>query len=126
MTSRQVCAAFGRRFPPRTLGAARIGLEMGRPACARTVLVTSVPHITRRATRRATAAHPGGRHEGHVAATNALRGDIERPTRRDPAVLFTTPAVGLVGMAYGEAPAHGIQPAVARQTPAQQPQRRHR
>ncbi|HEU4438743.1 MAG TPA: hypothetical protein VFT36_05805, partial [Methylomirabilota bacterium] len=31
-----------------------------------------------------------------------------------PQVLFTTPEVGMVGLAYGEAPAHGIVPAVAR------------
>ena len=117
MTSRQVCAAVGRRFHPRTLGAARIGLEMGRLGLrTNPYLVTSVPHIyaagDAAGNRQLT---PVAAHEGHIAATNALRGDIERADEAViPQVLFTTPAVGLVGMAYGEAPAHGIQPAVAR------------
>jgi pyruvate/2-oxoglutarate dehydrogenase complex dihydrolipoamide dehydrogenase (E3) component len=31
-----------------------------------------------------------------------------------PQVVFTTPEVGLVGISYGEAPAHGVHAAVAR------------
>ena len=117
MTSRQVCAAVGRRFHPRTLGAARIGLELGRLGLRTSpYLATSVPHIY------AAGDAAGNRqlttvaaHEGHVAAINALRGDVERADEAViPQVLFTTPAVGLVGMAYGEAPAHGVHAAVAR------------
>ena len=44
MTSSQVCAAVGRRFHPRSVGAARIGLEMGRLGLRTTAhLATSVP-----------------------------------------------------------------------------------
>jgi pyruvate/2-oxoglutarate dehydrogenase complex dihydrolipoamide dehydrogenase (E3) component len=46
---------------------------------------------------------------------NALRGDTERADEAViPQVVFTTPEVGLVGVSYGEAPAHGVHPAVAR------------
>jgi dihydrolipoamide dehydrogenase len=108
MTSRHVCAAVGRRFHPRTIGAARIGLEMGRLGLRTTPhLATSVPHIY------AAGDAAGNRqlttvaaHEGRIAATNALRGDTERADEAViPQVIFTTPAVGLVGVAYGEAPA---------------------
>ena len=117
MTSRQVCAAVGRRFHPRTIGAARIGLEMGRLGLRTNAhLATSVPHIY------AAGDAAGNRqlstvaaHEGRIAAINALRGDTERADEAViPQVLFTTPAVGLVGVAYGEAPAHGVHGAVAR------------
>jgi pyruvate/2-oxoglutarate dehydrogenase complex dihydrolipoamide dehydrogenase (E3) component len=117
MTSRQVCAAVGRRFSPQTIGAARIGLEMGRFGLRTNAhLATSVPHIY------AAGDAAGNRqlstvaaHEGHIAALNALRGDIERADEAViPQVLSTTPTVGLVGVAYGEAPAHGVQAAVAR------------
>ncbi len=117
MTSRHVCAAVGRRFHPRTVGAARIGLEMGRLGLRTTPhLATSVPHIY------AAGDAAGNRqlttvaaHEGRIAATNALRGDTERADDAViPQVIFTTPAVGLVGVTYGEAPAHGIHAAVAR------------
>ncbi len=117
MTSRQVCAAVGRRFHPRTIGAARIGLEMARLGLrTNAYLATSVPHIY------AAGDAAGNRqlstvaaHEGRIAAINALRGDTERADEAViPQVLSTTPAVGLVGVAYGEAPAHGIHAAVAR------------
>ena len=117
MTSRQVCAAVGRRFHPRTIGAARIGLEMGRFGLRTNAhLATSVPHMY------AAGDAAGNRqlstvaaHEGHIAAINALRGDTERADEAViPQVLSTTPEVGLVGVAYGEAPAHGIHGAVAR------------
>jgi len=117
MTSRQVCAAVGRRFDPRSIGAGRIGLEMGRLGLRTTAyLATSVPHIY------AAGDTAGNRqlttvaaHEGRIAAMNALRGDKERADEAViPQVLFTTPEVGVVGLAYGEAPAHGVHPAVAR------------
>jgi pyruvate/2-oxoglutarate dehydrogenase complex dihydrolipoamide dehydrogenase (E3) component len=117
MTSRHVCAAVGRRFHPRSIGAARIGLEMGRLGLRTTPhLATSVPHIyaagDAAGNRQLT---PVAAHEGRIAATNALRGDTERADDAViPQVIFTTPAVGLVGVAYGEAPAHGIHAAVAR------------
>ncbi|HKA60856.1 MAG TPA: hypothetical protein VKH83_00460, partial [Methylomirabilota bacterium] len=58
---------------------------------------------------------PVAAHEGRIAALNALRGDTERADETMiPQVIFTTPEVGLVGLTYGEAPAHGILPAVAR------------
>jgi glutathione reductase (NADPH) len=117
MTSSQVCAAVGRRFHPRTIGAARIGLEMGRLGL-RTgpYLSTSVPHIyaagDAAGNRQLT---PVAAHEGRIAAVNALRGDTERADEAViPQVLFTTPEVGLVGLSYGDAPAHGIHPAVSR------------
>jgi glutathione reductase (NADPH) len=117
LTSRLVCAAVGRRFHPQTIGAARIGLELGRLGLRTTpYLATSVPHIY------AAGDAAGNRqlttvaaHEGRVAAINALRGDTERADEAViPQVLFTTPAVGRVGVAYGDAPAHGVHPAVAR------------
>jgi len=117
MTSRHVCAAVGRRFHPRTIGAARIGLEIGRLGLRTSpYLATSVPHIY------AAGDAAGNRqlttvaaHEGRIAATNALRGDTERTDEAViPQVIFTTPEVGLVGVAYGEAPAHGVHAAVAR------------
>ena len=117
MVSREVCAAVGRRFHPRTIGAARIGLEMGRLGLRTTpYLATSVPHIY------AAGDAAGNRqlttvaaHEGRIAAINALRGDVERADEAViPQVLFTTPEMGVVGLSYAEAPAHGIQAAVAR------------
>ncbi|HSL48728.1 MAG TPA: NAD(P)/FAD-dependent oxidoreductase [Candidatus Deferrimicrobiaceae bacterium] len=117
MTSRQVCAAVGRRFHPRTIGAARIGLEMGRLGLRTSpYLATSVPHIyaagDAAGNRQLT---PVAAHEGRIAAVNALRGDTERADEAViPQVLFTTPELGLVGMSYGEAPAHGVHAAVAR------------
>ncbi|MEX2221589.1 MAG: NAD(P)/FAD-dependent oxidoreductase [Candidatus Rokuibacteriota bacterium] len=117
MTSRLVGAAVGRRFHPRTIGAGRIGLEMGRLGLRTSpYLATSVPHIyaagDAAGNRQLT---PVAAHEGRIAAVNALRGDTERADEAViPQVLFTTPEVGLVGMHYGEAPAHGVHPAVAR------------
>ena len=117
MTSSQVCAAVGRRFHPRSVGAARIGLEMGRLGLRTTpYLATSVPHIyaagDAAGNRQLT---PVAAHEGRIAAINALRGDVERADEAViPQVLFTTPEVGLVGLSYAEAPAHGIQAAVGR------------
>ena len=59
MISSQVCAAVGRRFHPRSIGAARIGLDMGRLGLRTTPhLATSVPHIYAAGTRRATASSP--------------------------------------------------------------------
>jgi pyruvate/2-oxoglutarate dehydrogenase complex dihydrolipoamide dehydrogenase (E3) component len=117
LTSSQVCAAVGRRFHPRTIGAARIGLEMGRLGLRTTpFLATSVPHIyaagDAAGNRQLT---PVAAYEGRIAAVNALRGDVERADEAViPQVLFTTPEVGLVGLPYGEAPAHGLHPAVSR------------
>lgn len=117
LTSSQVCAAVGRRFHPRMIGAAKIGLELGRLGL-RTgpYLATSVPHIyaagDAAGNRQLT---PVAAHEGRVAAINALRGDTERADEAViPQALSTTPELGLVGLAYGEAPAHGILGAVAR------------
>jgi pyruvate/2-oxoglutarate dehydrogenase complex dihydrolipoamide dehydrogenase (E3) component len=117
LTSSQVCAAVGRRFHPRTIGAGRIGLEMGRLGLRTSpYLATSVPHIyaagDAAGNRQLT---PVAAHEGRIAAVNALRGDTERADEAViPQVLFTTPEVGLVGLSYGEAPAHGVHPAVSR------------
>ena len=117
MTSRRVCAAVGRRFHPRTIGAARIGLDIGRLGLRTSpYLATSVPHIyaagDAAGNRQLT---PVAAHEGRIAATNALRGDVERADETViPQVLFTTPEIGLVGVPYGEAPAHGIHAAVSR------------
>ena len=117
MTSRQVCAAIGRRFHPRVVGASRIGFELGRLGLRTSpYLATSVSHIyaagDAAGNRQLT---PVAAHEGRIAAVNALRGDIERADETViPQVIFTTPEVGLVGLAYGEAPAAGILPAVAR------------
>jgi glutathione reductase (NADPH) len=117
LTSAQVCAAAGRRFHPRTIGAARIGLEMGRLGLRTSpYLATSVPHIyaagDAAGNRQLT---PAATHEGRIAAINALRGDTERADEAViPQALSTTPEVALVGLSYGEAPAHGVHPAVAR------------
>ena len=117
MISSQVCAAIGRRFHPRSIGAARIGLDMGRLGLRTTPhLATSVPHIyaagDAAGNRQLT---PVAAHEGRVAAINALRGDVERADEAViPQVIFTTPEIGVVGLSYAEAPAHGIQAAVAR------------
>ena len=117
MVSSQVCAAVGRRFHPRAIGAARIGLDMGRLGLRTTpYLATSVPHIyaagDAAGNRQLT---PVAAHEGRVAAINALRGDVERVDELViPQVIFTTPEVGAVGLTYAEAPAHGVQAAVAR------------
>jgi glutathione reductase (NADPH) len=117
MTSSRVCAAVGRRFHPRAIGAARIGLELGRLGLRTSpYLRTSVPHIY------AAGDAAGNRqlttvaaHEGRIAAVNALRGDTERADEAViPQALLTTPALGLVGLSYAEAPAHGVHPAVAR------------
>ncbi len=117
MISSQVCAAIGRRFHPRSIGAARIGLDLGRLGLRTTpYLATSVPHIyaagDAAGNRQLT---PVAAHEGRIAAINALRGDVERADEAViPQVIFTTPEIGVVGLSYAEAPAHGIQAAVAR------------
>jgi dihydrolipoamide dehydrogenase len=117
LTSRRVCAAVGRRFHPRTIGAGRIGLDIGRLGLRTSpYLATSVPHIyaagDAAGNRQLT---PVAAHEGRLAALNALRGDVERADEAViPQVLFTSPEVGLVGVPYGEAPAHGIHAAVSR------------
>ncbi len=116
MTSTQVCAAMGRRFHPRTIGAARIGLELGRLGLRTSpYLRTSVPHVyaagDAAGNRQLT---PVAAHEGRVAAVNALRGDSERADEAViPQALSTSPEVGLVGFSYSEAPAHGVHAAVA-------------
>ncbi len=117
MSSACVCAAAGRRFHPRSIGAARIGLDLGRLGLRTSpYLATSVPHIyaagDAAGNRQLT---PVAAHEGRVAAINALRGDVERADEAViPQVIFTTPEVGVVGLTYADAPAHGIQAAVAR------------
>ncbi|HYB71657.1 MAG TPA: NAD(P)/FAD-dependent oxidoreductase [Candidatus Bathyarchaeia archaeon] len=117
ITASRVCAAIGRRFHPATIGAARIGLELGRLGLRTTpYLRTSVPHVyaagDAAGNRQLT---PVAAHEGRIAAINALRGDVERADEAViPQVLFTTPEVGLVGLPYGAAPARGIHAAVAR------------
>lgn len=117
MISSQVCAAIGRRFHPRSIGAARIGLDLGRLGLRTTpYLATSVPHIyaagDAAGNRQLT---PVAAHEGRIAAINALRGDVERADEAViPQVIFTSPEIGVVGLSYAEAPAHGIQAAVAR------------
>ena len=108
---------MGRRFHPRTIGAGRIGLEIGRLGLRTSpYLATSVPHIyaagDAAGNRQLT---PVAAHEGRIAALNALRGDRERADEAViPQVLFTTPELGLVGIPYGEAPARGIHAAVSR------------
>ena len=93
MISSQVCAAVGRRFHPRSIGAARIGLDMGRLGLRTTPhLATSVPHIyaagDAAGNRQLT---PVAAHEGRVAAINALRGDVERADEAViPQVIFTS------------------------------------
>lgn len=117
MISSLVCAAIGRRFHPRSIGAARIGLDLGRLGLRTTpYLATSVPHIyaagDAAGNRQLT---PVAAHEGRIAAINALRGDVERADEAViPQVIFTSPEIGVVGLSYAEAPAHGIQAAVAR------------
>jgi pyruvate/2-oxoglutarate dehydrogenase complex dihydrolipoamide dehydrogenase (E3) component len=117
ITSTQVCAAVGRRFHPRTIGAAKVRLELGRLGLRTSpYLATSVPHIyaagDAAGNRQLT---PVAAHEGRIAAINALRGDTERADEAViPQALWTTPEVGRVGLAYGEASAHGVLGAVAR------------
>src|SRR5581483_4133148 len=94
MSSACVCAAAGRRFLPRSIGAARIGLDLGRLGLRTSpYLATSVPHIyaagDAAGNRQLT---PVAAHEGRVAAINALRGDVERADEAViPQVIFTTP-----------------------------------
>jgi len=84
-----VCAAVGRRFHPRTIGAARIGLEMGRLGLRTSpYLSTSVPHIyaagDAAGNRQLT---PVAAHEGRIAAVNALR------AKRVDRIILVRPAV---------------------------------
>jgi pyruvate/2-oxoglutarate dehydrogenase complex dihydrolipoamide dehydrogenase (E3) component len=128
MTSRQVCAAVGHRFHPRTIGAARIGLEMGRLGLRTNAhLATSVPHIY------AAGDAAGNRqlstvaaYEGRIAALNALRGDTERADEAViPQVLSTTPGrPGRRGLRRGAA--HGVRRGGPPRRAGQQLQRRHR
>jgi glutathione reductase (NADPH) len=117
MTSTRVCAAVGRRFHPRMIGAGRIGLEMGRLGLRTSpYLATSVPHMyaagDAAGNRQLT---PVAAHEGRIAALNALRGNTNRADEAViPQVVFTTPEAAVVGIPYGEAPAHGVHAAVAR------------
>jgi pyruvate/2-oxoglutarate dehydrogenase complex dihydrolipoamide dehydrogenase (E3) component len=106
-----VCVAAGRRFHPRMLGAESLGFELGRLG-----LKTSSHLATSRAGVYAAGdaagnvqLTPTAAHEGRIAATNALQGDIlESEVSVVPQVVFTTPEIARVGLTHREARERGV------------------
>ncbi len=117
VTSAVVCAAAGRRFHPRMIGAEGLGLETaGLGLKVTPYLRSSVPHIYAAgdaAGRRQLT--PVAAYEGRIAALNALRGDSVRADDAViPQVIFSSPEAASVGLSQRETEARGIKCAVAR------------
>ncbi|MBI2014690.1 MAG: NAD(P)/FAD-dependent oxidoreductase [Candidatus Rokubacteria bacterium] len=115
--SATVCLAIGRRYDPARLGTDALGLARGRRGLVVSPhLRTSVPHIYAAGDAAGNQQlTPTAAYEGRLAATNALRGDIETADYSVvPQTIFTTPEVGRVGLTHAEALARGVACHVAR------------
>ncbi len=116
VTADQACVAIGRRWRPETLGAERLGLEMGRRGLKVTpYLRTSVTHIYAAGDAAGNAQlTPVAAYEGRLAAHNALEGDRSAADERVvPQAVFTTPEIAKVGLTHREALASGVRCHVA-------------
>jgi pyruvate/2-oxoglutarate dehydrogenase complex dihydrolipoamide dehydrogenase (E3) component len=116
LTADQACLAIGRRWSAITLGAERLGLEMGRLGLKVTpYLRTSAAHIYAAGDAAGNAQlTPVAAYEGRLAAHNALEGDhIVADERIVPQTVFTTPEVARVGRTHREAEASGVRCHVA-------------
>lgn len=106
----QACLAIGRRWRPDTLGAERLGLEMGHLGLKVSPhLRTSVAHIYAAGDAAGnTQLTPVAAYEGRLAAQNALEGDrMTADERIVPQAIFTTPEVAKVGLTHREVEASG-------------------
>jgi pyruvate/2-oxoglutarate dehydrogenase complex dihydrolipoamide dehydrogenase (E3) component len=118
LTADQACLAIGRRWKPGTLGAERLGLEMGHLGLkVSPYLRTSVAHIYAAGDAAGnTQLTPVAAYEGRLAAHNALEGDrIPADERIVPQTVFTTPEVAKVGLTHREVEASGVRCHVATQ-----------
>jgi pyruvate/2-oxoglutarate dehydrogenase complex dihydrolipoamide dehydrogenase (E3) component len=116
VTADQACLAVGRRWRPETLGAERLGLEMGRLGLAVSPsLRTSVAHIYAAGDAAGNAQlTPVAAYEGRLAARNALEGDrLTVDERIVPQTIFTAPEVAKVGLTHREVEASGVRCHVA-------------
>ncbi len=116
LTADQACLAIGRRWAPVTLGAERLGLEMGRVGLKVTpYLRTSASHIYAAGDAAGNAQlTPVAAYEGRLAAHNALEGDrMIADERLVPQTVFTTPEVARVGRTHREVEASGARCHVA-------------
>jgi pyruvate/2-oxoglutarate dehydrogenase complex dihydrolipoamide dehydrogenase (E3) component len=107
----QACLAIGRRWRPETLGAERLGLEMGLLGLKVTrYLRTSVTHIYAAGDAAGNGQlTPVAAYEGRLAAHNALEGDrMIADERIVPQTVFTTPEVAKVGLTRREVEANGV------------------
>jgi len=114
----QACLAIGRQWRPETLGAERLGLEMGHLGLKVTrYLRTSVTHIYAAGDAAGNGQlTPVAAYEGRLAAHNALEGDrMPADERIVPQTVFTTPEVAKVGLTRREVEASGVQCHVATQ-----------
>ena len=105
LTADQACLAIGRRWRPATLGAERLGLEMGHLGLkVSPYLRTSVAHIYAAGDAAGnTQLTPVAAYEGRLAAHNALGGDrMTTDERIVPQAIFTTPEVAKVGRTHRE------------------------
>jgi pyruvate/2-oxoglutarate dehydrogenase complex dihydrolipoamide dehydrogenase (E3) component len=111
VTADEACVAVGRRFKAETLGAERLGLEMGHSGLKVTpYLRTSVTHIYAAGDAAGNSQlTPVAAYEGRLAARNALEGDRTIADERVvPQAVFTTPEVARVGLTHREAEASGV------------------
>ena len=118
LTADQACLAVGRRWKPETLGAERLGLEMGHLGLkVNPYLRTSVAHIYAAGDAAGnTQLTPVAAYEGRFAAHNALEGDrMTTDERIVPQAIFTTPEVVKVGLTHREVEASGVHCHVATQ-----------
>jgi pyruvate/2-oxoglutarate dehydrogenase complex dihydrolipoamide dehydrogenase (E3) component len=116
LTADQACLAIGRRWSPGTLGAERLGLEMGRLGLkVSPYLRTSVAHIYAAGDAAGnTQLTPVAAYEGRLAAHNALEGDrMPADERIVPQTVFTTPEIAKVGLSHREVEASGVRCHVA-------------
>ena len=116
LTADQTCLAIGRRWRPVTLGAERLGLELGHLGLkVSPYLRTSVAHIYAAGDAAGnTQLTPVAAYEGRLAAHNALEGDrLTIDERIVPQTIFTTPEVAKVGLTHREVEASGVRCHVA-------------
>ena len=107
----QACLAIGRQWRPETLGAERLGLEMGHLGLKVTrYLRTSVTHIYAAGDAAGNGQlTPVAAYEARLAAHNALEGDrMPADERIVPQTVFTTPEVAKVGLTRREVEASGV------------------
>jgi pyruvate/2-oxoglutarate dehydrogenase complex dihydrolipoamide dehydrogenase (E3) component len=112
----QACLAIGRQWRPETLGAERLGLEMGHLGLKVTrYLRTSVTHIYAAGDAAGNGQlTPVAAYEGRLAAHNALEGDrMTADERIVPQTVFTTPEVAKVGLTRQEVETSGVRCHVA-------------